>query len=95
MAKFEIKKEVFFQRSYILTEATHALTMMALSGHNHCRLSNYSHSIELTVFSYSETEAQEIEENLRELLRCNWQGGITAFTDEEPYFWKTEFTYNF
>lgn len=95
MAKFEINKEVFLQRSYILTEATHALTMMALSGHDHCLLSNYEYCIQLTVYSHSANEAQENYENLSELLNGDWQGEIQDFSEDDPKFWTTRFTYHF
>lgn len=95
MAKFEINKDVFFQRSYILTEATHALTMMALSGHGHCILANYTYCIQLTVYSKSANEAQVNYEHLNELLHDNWQGEIQDFTEDDPQFWITRFTYHF
>lgn len=87
--------DVYYQRGTILNEATYALTALALSGHDHCTMGNYPYFIQLTVYSHSETEAQEIEGILRELLHGNWQGEINAFTDEKPYFWTTQFSYHF
>lgn len=95
MAKFEINTEVFYQRSKILAEATYALTRLALSGHDHCNLGNNAYHIQLTAYSHSATEAQETECSLRELLSSNWHGEINSFTEEEPYFWTTIFTYDF
>lgn len=95
MAKFEINKDEYYQRGTILNEATYALNMMALTGHDHCLLSNYEHSIQLTVYSHSANEAQENYENLSELLRGKWQGKIQDFSEDDPKFWTTQFTYNF
>lgn len=95
MAKFEINMDVYYQRGTILYEATYALNMMALTGHNHCLLSNYEHSIQLTVYSHSENEAQENYENLCELLHGEWLGDIQDFSEDDPKFWTTRFTYYF
>lgn len=95
MAKFQINMDLFFQRGNTLNEATYALTMMALSGHSHCQLANYSNGIQLTVYSHSDTDAQDVYVLLSELLRGNWQGEIQDFLEDDPKFWTTQFTYRF
>lgn len=92
---YKISTEFVRKHGVAIAQGVQIFNFFTFCGMEHLQLGKYSHFVEISVYSHSQKEAEEIEKISQDFLLRGWKSEIEDFTEGEPHFWLVRLKYYF